>query len=293
LRKSWKILKEDPELSHVHSVPCDSHGLQLAMKDILFPGKDQFNCQIESDASKSFLEGPDVVVSFFRRSDKQLAFLRNCMLLCLGKILALVATVLTRWGTQVRQIKFILDSEMPLKSYASLPDAADTVKPLLQDDSWWQRLKSLYQLVYPFHEHQKMSESNRAGLNKVYPRWIKLNSHLQQFREPGSFSWWQDVDAYCNRIGQGGWQDRIDKQLLPIHLVAYLLTPEHRETILMPALMMKAEKYVQDHCGDTAYGQWVDYLTAEGCFNLQQACWTRYKANPKLFWKSSVSITNC
>lgn len=34
MRKMWKILATMPGLSHVFFVPCDSHGLQLLMKDI-------------------------------------------------------------------------------------------------------------------------------------------------------------------------------------------------------------------------------------------------------------------
>jgi len=35
MRKTWRVLKNYPELKHVFFIPCDSHGLQLAMKDLL------------------------------------------------------------------------------------------------------------------------------------------------------------------------------------------------------------------------------------------------------------------
>lgn len=31
----WKILKKNPRLEHIFYAPCDSHGIQLLIKDIL------------------------------------------------------------------------------------------------------------------------------------------------------------------------------------------------------------------------------------------------------------------
>jgi len=49
-----------------------------------------------------------------------------------------------------------------------------------------------------------MSESNHATLAKVYARWIALNSHFQDFRKPGSGTWWQEINNYYERVGRGG-----------------------------------------------------------------------------------------
>ena len=35
MRAVWKILKSKPELSHVFYLPCDSHGIQLLIEDLL------------------------------------------------------------------------------------------------------------------------------------------------------------------------------------------------------------------------------------------------------------------
>lgn len=35
MRSVWRILEMDPRMSHVLFVPCDSHGLQLLIKDFL------------------------------------------------------------------------------------------------------------------------------------------------------------------------------------------------------------------------------------------------------------------
>jgi hypothetical protein len=83
------------EAAHVLSVPCDSHGIQLIFKDLLFPGKDGHCNQITSGLGKFFKEFPNKIVSFFTSSDKQLAYLREAMEKC-GGIVALITTVPTR-----------------------------------------------------------------------------------------------------------------------------------------------------------------------------------------------------
>ncbi len=35
MRALWKSLKKDPRLEHIFCAPCDSHGIQLLIKDIL------------------------------------------------------------------------------------------------------------------------------------------------------------------------------------------------------------------------------------------------------------------
>jgi hypothetical protein len=37
---SWAKLKSDPDLAHVFGIGCDSHGIQLIIKDIVEPGKE-------------------------------------------------------------------------------------------------------------------------------------------------------------------------------------------------------------------------------------------------------------
>ena len=100
-RAMWVILEQDPELKHVHSIPCNSHGIQLILKDILKPGKDQQKRQISSEISEFFASGLNAIVTAFKKAPKQLAILWDIMLTSFKKIRALISTVPTRWGTQV------------------------------------------------------------------------------------------------------------------------------------------------------------------------------------------------
>ena len=94
-RKVWKVLSERPVVKHVLSVPCDSHGIQLIFKDILFPGKADNSKQITTKISQFFKDFSNKIVSFFSSSDKQLAYLREAMVKY-GGIVVLITTVLTR-----------------------------------------------------------------------------------------------------------------------------------------------------------------------------------------------------
>jgi hypothetical protein len=61
-----------------------------------------------------------------------------------------------------------------------------SVKDDLKSDAWWQKLKSVMLILQPIHKRQKMSESNRAFLQTVYPQWIKLSAHIDKFAEEGN-----------------------------------------------------------------------------------------------------------
>jgi hypothetical protein len=291
-RSTWEKVSNHPQLKHVHCIACNSHSIQLVFGDLLWPKKDEDEFQIITEISIFFINGPNKIVAFFRGADKQLAMLRQCMKNIWGKIRALIATVPTRWGTQFDQIKSILDCQVPLQMYATLPDATNTLKGLLLDPIFWANLNGVYRLLEPLHTHQKMSESNHATLPKVFPTWMAINSHFQAMRQPGSGPFWQDIEAYCQRQGKGGWTHRMDKQLQPIHIAAYILTPVHAEAFetLYRPYQDALNTYIIDHIGDEGFQHFQDYLHKEGEFNPTRACWTRFTEKPKPFWQSIVCI---
>jgi hypothetical protein len=52
---------------------------------------------------------------------------------CYQKVKALIATVPIRWGTQAAQLDSILDNQVALQAYATLPDASNEWKETLND----------------------------------------------------------------------------------------------------------------------------------------------------------------
>ena len=290
-RATWNLFKDDPELSHVHSVPCNSHGIQLILKDILKPGVDANKAPNHTTIGEFFTSGPNAVVSAFSKATKQLAYLRDCMEKTIGKVVALIATVPTRWGTQVAQCASLLKSEASLKAYANLthPDVKLSVKEDLKSDLWWQNLHALHLVLLPIHERQKMSESNRSFLHRVYPQWVELSAHIDKFAKEGT-PFYKDILAYKNRKGLGGWEDRKSKQVLPIHVLAHLLLPINRTTIIPTKQIKEAEAWMVKRLDTVAYRHWVQYLNQEGPFCIANEVWEHFSSDPISFWNTMVCI---
>lgn len=96
-RKVWRRFQELPELRHMILVPCDSHGLQLVIKDLIDPGKDEDKTTIPSDL-RDFWTSASSIRTHFAKALKQLGLLRSKMILAHGKKRSLLAAGLTRWG---------------------------------------------------------------------------------------------------------------------------------------------------------------------------------------------------
>ena len=66
-----------------------------------------------------------------------------------------------------------------------------------------------------------------------------------------------DIYEYFHRVGAGGWQDRMEKQLLPMHIVAFLLLPINRTSLkdLLPSQLERAETYIYDRLGTKGYNE--------------------------------------
>lgn len=46
------------------------------------------------------------------------------------------------------------------------------------DSNFWNDLKDLLTVLKFIHDHQKMSESNKATVDQVYVKWIEIQKHL-------------------------------------------------------------------------------------------------------------------
>jgi hypothetical protein len=97
---AWKKIHQEPERKHVFAVGCDSHGLQLGIKDLLDPPKQ--HGQLIRSKIRDTIGELQAIVSFFHKSKKQLAILRAKQIILLQKHVALASSVITRWGSQVR-----------------------------------------------------------------------------------------------------------------------------------------------------------------------------------------------
>ena len=89
MRAVWDILSKKECMKHVFFIPCDSHGLQLLIQDIL-----------TQPPYENTLKNAQLVVTSFHSSRLQLSFLREHQLRVYSKHKSLIMSVITRWGTQ-------------------------------------------------------------------------------------------------------------------------------------------------------------------------------------------------
>ena len=90
MRLFWELAEKTKELAHVIFVPCDSHGLQLLIKDLC-----------TTTWFRPILEGAQAIARGFHKAKKQYAILREIQIKIYGKSKALIFSVMTRWGSLI------------------------------------------------------------------------------------------------------------------------------------------------------------------------------------------------
>jgi hypothetical protein len=83
MRSTWLGLEAVDKLSHVLFIPCDSHGLQLLIKDLL-----------DQPRIAEVMIMAQTIINAFHRAEKQYAILRSKQ----EKLSALLLAVIIRWG---------------------------------------------------------------------------------------------------------------------------------------------------------------------------------------------------
>lgn len=85
MRLFWEFCEQSKELTHVVFAPCDSHGLQLIIKDLC-----------ESAWFAPILNGAQSIARGFHKAKKQYAILREIQEEIYRKQQALILSVMTR-----------------------------------------------------------------------------------------------------------------------------------------------------------------------------------------------------
>src|SRR5436190_10766642 len=102
--KMWLEIQKLDEFKHVFFIPCDSHGLQLLIGDLLkIPG------------FKEVLNKAQTVVKSFHHSLLQYAHLWDFQLQYNKQHQSLILSVITCWGTQYHLLQSVLDSKDALR----------------------------------------------------------------------------------------------------------------------------------------------------------------------------------
>ena len=101
--KMWTELRHDDKFKHCLFIPCDSHGIQLLVKDIL-----------KIQHFKDILHKAQSIVKAFKKAPLQYARLKQCQIDIYGEPRSLILSVITRWGTQYRLVHSVLNNKEAL-----------------------------------------------------------------------------------------------------------------------------------------------------------------------------------
>ncbi|KAF5706007.1 transposase [Fusarium mundagurra] len=243
MRSVHDLLGGFPELSHINFSLCDSHGLQLLIKDILFLPffEDLFN-------------NVSTLLVFFSRSKLQLQRLRMCQRTRWnGVTRALIRSIITRWGSQYNSFFSLLRSRDPARDWSVRKDVRDELRSqdcpvllpeavrIIKDSSFWLELEAAIAVLKPVNDFQHVSEADGAGIAHVVNRWLQIKSKWAEMREADQFPDipWDDIDAI--------FKARLDKQTYDIHWIADALRPDTTgpNSKLPPSVFARVQEYLQ------------------------------------------------
>jgi hypothetical protein len=273
MRAVWRRIKADPRTSHVFCVPCDSHGLQLLIGDLIE----------KTPTLKAIKESAETIASTFKNSPLQYAILHRHQQACYGRRKAFVLAVATRWGTQAGLVNSVNANKDALLAFVEDPASSlrPAVREIIRTPAFWVGLWELGTLLAPIHAEQKQSESTRADVGKVWQRWDRIEHHitactdtlmnLQTFKA-------QTIElTTARRATQGA----------DIDLVAFLLNPsttyttteaQKRQVLQFFRAYSDSEERAQQ-----LRVQWRQFCAKEGPFNRTNCVWEQAE-NPLDFW---------
>lgn len=268
MRNLWALIKADPQTKHIFTVPCDSHGLQLLIKDIL--EEIEWFTKVFAVAQK--------IGTKFRTSPKQLSILQQHQV----KKRAFIAAVITRWGTQLAMASSVKVNQEPIRAYA-VDKTADVTPEFIHcviNGSFWQELDAFLYLFKPIHEAQKMSESDRAQLSKVPQRWLDIYAHLHNAKA---------IYPQAQEVLEMVFQERMAKQVVSMHWAAFYLDPINAGAAMSPIHQQQVIDFLIEHVPtnrlDAVQEAFFSYYNKEDYFHPNAFCW-KNSTKPSLFWSS-------
>ncbi|QGA15507.1 hypothetical protein EYB26_003165 [Talaromyces marneffei] len=190
-QRSWLYCLKDMENERLNAKNITEwllHQLE-ALLATLFDGDIDWKYMKVSQAMtvKHIFKEANDIVTFFHRSPLRYADLQAIEKARNGRKKALIASVITRWGSQYN----LINSVNELK------------ESLIQ---WAQSVNS---------------EALNATIFNVIPRWLKLENEMRTAALYTQLH--EDIKAYFN---EGGFTARANLQILSIHWVAYWLDPK-------------------------------------------------------------------
>lgn len=234
-----------------------------------------------------------MLVSFFHQSPYEYAKLQALQEAHYKKRMALIASVITRWGTQYNLLYSVFRSKKALQAWAMLTTEKDTAQTvevigtLLQKD-FWQRVEDLCDIFAPLHAIQKASESVNANIMEVAERWLQLQKIMPQKAMTSDL--FPEINDYFTG---NGFKNRQKKQILPIHRVAYYLNPKRIHEDIDPIhhndirSLLEAQK--SSNGITNAWKEFLAFRQQDDVF-YNASCWKETDIYD--FWRDAVSGNN-
>jgi hypothetical protein len=185
MRKIHRLLDATTDFGHVFFTLCDSHGLQLLVKDIS-----------ALPEWKATFQAISFAVNMFKRSKFQLSRLRDYQLQAYKEHRAFITPVITRWATQLGAAVSIQRSKEALRLYARDTELMSYVRihqgdknsvqeekktlikllTLMRDNAFWDKLDALVTIVKVITDVQHRSEGDKAHVGHVIAGWRSVEA---------------------------------------------------------------------------------------------------------------------
>jgi Protein of unknown function (DUF 659)/hAT family C-terminal dimerisation region len=266
MRCLWRILSTKPRFKSSFFVPCDSHGLQLLIKDII--------------SLPLFVDTMTLcnhIVGHFRSAHKQLALVRSLQKEIYGRKYALTLAGNTRWGTQYLELFSLKRSREALRQFRRTKDndcKDQAVLDAITDAGFWEDVDELLDILKPIHNHQIMSESSRGHLGQVRTRWLQIREDLEAHDHYDDL-----LDAFDKRIVE---------QLSEIHTTAYFLDPANTEVKFKGDELDQVFKVFKAHSSEnfnTMRSEFLDFRKKRRNFDATTLWDQDLIKDPEQFWE--------
>jgi hypothetical protein len=276
MRRWWRLAKATPELSHCLFIPCDSHGLQLLIKDI-----------VELPEFKPTMSLASKIIQTFHHSGKQQDLLRSHQLKLNGKYSHLASSIITRWGTQYRMLKSLETSFLPLRAYVDDDDyealglenkKKEWLRPTVRDGNFWNTISLILRIIQPIHEAQVMSESDHSDLIRVKKRWDDIEAQLKRTLSD-TVNFGQIMKSFYKRR---------DIQLRDEHFLAHYISPTNVRVTLSDQDKARCFASLESIAGSReaslkAKQEFYDFRGRRGVYAGGRSCWS-FISSPLHFW---------
>lgn len=275
MQSIWRLLPQQPGLEHCLMIPCDSHGLQLLIMDI-----------ITTPPFAALKDSANQLVGHLKHSPKRLAILRDLQQREYAKPQALAMANATRWGTHFKEFQSILKNKQALRKW-SIDQRVDfttsatsrAVAQSILDPLFFAGLEELADLLTPLHDAQIESEADTSHLGLIRTRWLSIQQHLKNCSAISMTSFEPILEKFDKRY---------KRQVVDIHHLAFWLCPANIpitrfQNDEMTKILATLRGFISPLEWPAIQISFLHYYNQQGIFVGTNESWL-HKDDTELFW---------